>query len=74
MNVRYSFYHEKIFLIESECKTPIGCLTFIFYQKYFYDKMDLRLFYVRVTYGLLTEHITSNILKAVFHKFRMVFS
>ena len=26
-----------------------GCLTFIFHQKYFYDKMDLRLFYFRVT-------------------------
>ena len=35
------FYYKKIFLIENECKTPIGCLTFIFYQKYFYDKIDL---------------------------------
>ena len=26
----------KIFLIENECKTQ-----FLFYQKYFYDKMDL---------------------------------
>ena len=25
----------KIFLIETECKTPYGCLTFIFYEKYF---------------------------------------
>ena len=25
----------KIFLIEHECKTPFGCPTFIFYQKYF---------------------------------------
>ena len=25
------------------------CLTFIFYQKYFYDKMDLKLFYFHVT-------------------------
>ena len=25
----------KIFLIENACKTPIGCLTFIFYRKYF---------------------------------------
>ena len=24
------------FLIENECNTPIGCLTFIFYQKYFF--------------------------------------
>ena len=24
------------FLIEDECKTPIGCLTFIFYQKFFF--------------------------------------
>ena len=26
-----------------------GGLTFIFYQKYFYDKMDLRLFYFHGT-------------------------
>ena len=32
----------------NECKIPIGCLTFIFYQKYFYDKIDLRLFYFDV--------------------------
>ena len=25
----------KIFLIENECKTPIGCLIFVSYQKYF---------------------------------------
>ena len=25
----------KIFLIENECKTPIVCLTLIFYQIYF---------------------------------------
>ena len=29
-------------------KTLIGYLTFIFYQKYFFDKMDLRLFYFHV--------------------------
>ena len=40
MNVRHP-----IFLIETECKSSIGCFTFIFYQKYFfYNKMDLRLF------------------------------
>ena len=33
-----------MFLIEKECKTPYGCLTFIFYQNCFYDKMELRLF------------------------------
>ena len=27
----------KIFLIENECKTPIGRLTFIFYQNYFFE-------------------------------------
>ena len=26
----------QIFLIEDECKTPNGCLTFVFYQKYFF--------------------------------------
>ena len=29
------FIIKKTFLIANECKTPIGCLTFIFYQKYF---------------------------------------
>ena len=38
----------KIFLIENECKTPLGCLTFIFYQKYFSDTMDLTLFHVKI--------------------------
>ena len=36
-------------LIENECKTPIGCLIFIFDQKDFYDKMEIRLFYFHVT-------------------------
>ena len=37
------FYHKKMFLIENECKAPVGCcLTFIFYQQYFYDKIDLK--------------------------------
>ena len=36
-------------MIENEFKTPYGCLTFIFYQKYFYDKMDLRVSYFHVT-------------------------
>ena len=26
-----------------------GCLTFIFYQRYFYDEMDCRIFYFHVT-------------------------
>ena len=33
-----------MFLIEKECKTPYGCLTFIFYQNCFYDKMDFEAF------------------------------
>ena len=44
----YVYFIIKIFLVENECKTPIGYLTFIFYQKYFYDKTDLRLFYFHV--------------------------
>ena len=41
------FYHKKIFLLEKDCKTPI---SYIFSQKYlFYDKMDSRFFYFRVT-------------------------
>ena len=31
--------------MENECKTPIGCLELVFYQKYFYDKMDCSLFF-----------------------------
>ena len=31
------FIVKDIFLIKkNECKTPYGCLTFIFYQKYFF--------------------------------------
>ena len=38
----------------------LGCLTFIFYQKSFYDKMDLRLFYFDVAKCLCrTFYITS---------------
>ena len=33
--IKKPFYHKKVFLIENECKTPYGCLTLIFYQKYF---------------------------------------
>ena len=29
------FDHKKIFLIVKERKTPYGCLTFIYYQKWF---------------------------------------
>ena len=29
------FIIKKTFLIANECKTPTGCLTFNFYQKYF---------------------------------------
>ena len=39
----------KHFLIENKCKTPIGCLTFIFYQNIVECKMDLRLLYFHVT-------------------------
>ena len=49
MKKKKSILSWKIFLIENECRTPKGCLTFIFYQKYFYDKMDFRLFYFHVT-------------------------
>ena len=35
-------------MIENECKAPYGCLTFIFYEKYFYDKIDLSLSYFHV--------------------------
>ena len=34
----------KIFLIENEYKTPIGCLIFIFYQKYFLWQHGLKVF------------------------------
>ena len=32
-----------MFFMENECKTPVECLTFIFYEKYFYDKTNLGL-------------------------------
>ena len=35
------FYLKKIFSIENEWKIQIGCLTFIFHQKYFYFKAFL---------------------------------
>ena len=38
------FIIKKKFLIENECKTPTACLKFIFYYKYFYDKMNLKIF------------------------------
>ena len=42
------FIIQNIF-VENESKKPYGSLTFIFYQKYFYDKMDLKLFYFHMT-------------------------
>ena len=35
VTINRHFKIKKIFLIEHKCKAPIGCLTFIFYQKYF---------------------------------------
>ena len=35
-------------MIENECKTLIGCLTFISVKNIFHDKTDLRLFYFDV--------------------------
>ena len=34
-SLKKSILSLKIFLIENECETSYGCLTFIFYQKYF---------------------------------------
>ena len=36
-------------IFDRKCKTPCGCITFNFYQKYFYEKTDLRHFYFRAT-------------------------
>ena len=36
-------------IFDRKCTTPYGCITFIFYQKYFYEKTDLRHFYFRAT-------------------------
>ena len=36
-------------IFDRKCKTPYGCITFNFYQKYFYEKTDLRHFYFRAT-------------------------
>ena len=35
LNLVHFIIKKKTFLIANECKTPIRCLTFIFYQKYF---------------------------------------
>ena len=48
-------------MIENECNTTYGCLAIIFYQKniFFFDEMDLRLFYFCVTiYYLLMRFST----------------
>ena len=48
-------------MIENECKTPIGCLRFIFYHKYFYNKMDFRFLFSRDKLSLNAEnHILKN--------------
>ena len=57
------FYLKKN-LIENEYRTPIGCLTCIFFQKKISDKIDLRLFYFHVTiYPRISniEHVLSDI-------------
>ena len=36
-------------IFDRKCKTPYGCITFNFYQKYFYEKTNLRHFYFRAT-------------------------
>ena len=43
------FYLKKYFSWKMNVRHPAGCLTFIFCQKYFYDKMDFRLFYFHAT-------------------------
>ena len=41
---------------------PIWCLTFILYQKNFYDKIDLKLFYFYLTNKInTTENMKFNI-------------
>ena len=42
-----------MFLIENECKTLIGCLTFIYYQKLFCDEMNLMFFIFGWLYDLM---------------------
>ena len=42
---------------------PYGCLTFIFYQRYFYGKMDLKLFYLHV--AIYCQQFSSHFLLAV---------
>ena len=44
----------KIFLIENECKTPS-------IENIFYDKMDLKLFYVTISLMKQFSHIAINI-------------
>ena len=39
--------------------TPIECLTLIFYQKYFYDKMESRIFNFDMTHCIKGVRIRS---------------
>ena len=61
-----------MFLIENECKTPNECLTFIFYQKYFYDKISTWL-YMPVLHTLGRKKIFIVIKISWFMYFRLAF-
>ena len=43
-----------------------GCLTFIFYQRYFYDEMDCNIFYFHVTNeSFIKKSLNSDINKSI---------
>ena len=48
-----------IFLREKECKPLYWSFKFIFYQKYFYNKKELKIFYFQVAIYALTRHYYS---------------
>ena len=51
MGANYFYWKKKQFLIECECKTAYGC------QKYFYDKMGLRLYFQVTTLRSLKNYL-----------------
>ena len=54
-------FYDKIILIENECKTPVECLNLFSIKYSFYDKMDLRPFYFRVTISHLANYLTPGV-------------
>lgn len=53
INLKCALSHENKKTLKSTLSRPMGVLHSFFYQKYFYDKVDLRLFYFCLTILLM---------------------